>query len=129
MRVEIRPAIAADFLALQGKLPPHRSQCLTAVADGQVIGIGGFIRFPSGEIGASVLMVDHARRFRAAIHRAGILAMQLARREGYPRVYATAQDGLAGAEPWLKRLGFRRTDGLATNGKPLFVWECPPDVE
>jgi hypothetical protein len=138
MRVELRPSTAADFLALIGRLPAYRAHCLTAVipaaprtaldgaaeiADGQVIGIGGFVHLPGGDIGASVLMIDRARAYRAAIHRAGLAAMRLARRAGYRRVYAAAEDGLAGAEAWLLRLGFVRV----APGQNLFVWECAAD--
>lgn len=126
MRVEIRPSVAADFLALQGQLPPHRTNCLTALAGGEVIAIGGFVHFPDGTVWASVLMTDAFRQYPTAVHRAGRLAMQLARRAGYPRVYAYAEPGRPGADAWIERLGFQP---ISVRGETIYQWERAPDHE
>jgi hypothetical protein len=122
MRVTLRPSVKADFDELLGHPPQFRCQCLTAVADGQVIGIGGFVFYPDGSVMASVMMIDQARRYRIAIHRAGLMAMALARRQGFRAVYAMAEDGLAGAEAWLERLGFKAQPQLV-NGRKVFRWQ------
>jgi RimJ/RimL family protein N-acetyltransferase len=104
---------------LIGQPPHYRSQCLTAEVDGKVIGIGGFLFPPGGDVWASVLMIDEARKYRLAIHRAGLMAMELARKRGFRRVYATAQPDNPAAERWLERLGFRAGD---IAGEKVFIW-------
>lgn len=121
MRVRIRPSIASDFTALIGGPPACRCQCLTAEADGKVIGIGGFTFPPGGDVWASVFMIDEARKYRLAIHRAGLTAMALARKRGFRKVYATAQPDNPAAERWLERLGFKAAE---VAGEKVFVWEC-----
>lgn len=119
MRITLRPAVAADFVALAGKMPPYRCQCITALAGETVIGVGGFVFYPNGEVWASVLMAPAARQYPRAIHRAGLAAMRLARERKFAAVYAAAEDGLADGEAWLERLGFVPID---VNGRKVFEW-------
>ena len=119
-RVALRPTVAADFVALQGKPPDFRCRCITAVVDGRVIGIGGLVH-RDGRLWASVLMAPEAKRYPAAIHRAGLAAIALFERLELPRVYALAQPDNAKAEAWLLRLGFRPTRAGAARA---FVWEA-----
>ena len=125
MRVTLRPTVAADIPFITDKPLPARIQGITAEVDGRVLGIGGF-SFRDGAILAFVAMTDEARKYPTAIHRAGLAAMALARREGYPRIVAEAEPGNPAAERWLLRLGFRRTMLM---GKDAFVWERKFDVE
>jgi RimJ/RimL family protein N-acetyltransferase len=120
MRVTLRPSIAADFIALIEKPPAWRCQCITAEADGEIIGVGGFTFPPGGDVWASVFMAVKARKYRVAVHRAGLMAMALARRRGFRRVYATAQPDNPAAERWLERLGFR---AAMVAGEKVFIWE------
>jgi hypothetical protein len=120
LRVTLRPSVPSDFLALIDRPPAWRCQCITAEADGQIIGIGGFTFPAGGDVWASVLMVDRARKYRVAVHRAGLMAMALARKRGFRKVYATAQPGNPAAERWLERLDF--TAGEIA-GEKVFVWE------
>lgn len=124
-RVELRPTVAADFIALQGKPPDFRCQCLTAVVDGRVVGIGGLVR-RSGAAWATVLMAPEAQRYPVAIHRAGLHAVAMFKRLRLPRVFALAQPGNPKAEAWLERLGFRPT---LAGGHRAFVWEAAADAE
>lgn len=119
IRVLFRPSVADDFVALQGSPPIYRSRCTTATVEDRVIGIGGLVYPPDGEIWASVLMADEARQYPAAIHRAGRRAMAEFRRLGVKRVFAEAQPGNPAAERWLLRLGFVAIDVL---GRKAFVW-------
>jgi RimJ/RimL family protein N-acetyltransferase len=115
-RVELRPSVAADFLALQGCPPAWRCQCITALVDGRVIGIGGVVHLPNGTHAASVIMNEEARRYPVAIHRAGRAAIAKFRELGLKRVLAFADADTPASERWLERLGFRRLNGV-------FVWE------
>lgn len=126
MPVTLRPTLPSDFLALIGRPPAYRCQCITAVdSDGTPLGLGGFLFPPGGDVWASVLISPAGRKYPVAIHRAGIAAMALARRQGWPVVYADAQPDNPAAERWLARLGFVQRD---VAGKSVFVWERP-DVE
>lgn len=118
-RVELRPTVAADFLALQGAPPKFRCRCLTAIVDGRVIGIGGLVHNPGGELWASVLMAKEARDYPVAIHRAGLRAIAEFKRLGLKRVLASAEPDNAAAERWLERLGFVRT---TVGALEVFVW-------
>jgi len=125
MRVTLRPTVPADIPFITDKPLPARIQGITAEVDGRVLGIGGF-SFRDGAIVAFVAMTDEARKYPTAIHRAGLAAMALARREGYPRIVAEAEPGNPAAERWLLRLGFKRTMLM---GREAFVWERKFDVE
>jgi len=125
MRVRLRPTVAADLAAVTDQPLPARIQGITAEIDGRVLGIGGF-SFRDGVIVAFVAMNDEARKYPAAIHRAGLMAMAVARRNRLPIVVAEAEPGNPAAERWLMRLGFRRT---VLMGREAFVWERKFDVE
>lgn len=120
MRVTFRPAIAADFVALIGRGPAWRCQCITAELEGRVVAIGGFTFAPNGDVWASMVMADELRGYRAAVHRAGLMGMRLARRRGFRKIFASAQPDNPAAERWLLRFGFRPTEILGTK---VFVWE------
>lgn len=119
MRVELRHSFPEDFIAIQGKPPPYRCRCLTALVEDQVIGIGGLVFYPNGAVVGSVLMTDEAKKYPVAIHRAGVRTMQEARMIGLKEVTAEAQPGNPAAERWLLRLGFKPEN---RDGHALFVW-------
>jgi RimJ/RimL family protein N-acetyltransferase len=121
LRVTLRPSVASDFVALIDRAPAYRCQCLTAEADGKVIGVGGFLFPPGGDVWASVFMLEEAKRYRVAIHRAGLMAMALAKKRGFQRIYATAQPDNPAAERWLERLGFEARE---IAGEKVYVWQC-----
>lgn len=128
MRVLLRPTVAADLPHLRhliGEKLPHRIQAITALADGLVIGIGGFGFRPDGTVIAFVAMTDEARQYPAAIHRAGLMAMAMIRRSGAPLVVAEAQPGNPAAERWLMRLGFEPAE---ISGQRIFIWERKVDA-
>jgi len=125
MRVELRPTIAADLPFCIAESLPYRIQCITALADGKVVGIGGIGWRPDGTVIAFVQMLPEARKYPAAIHRAGLAAMKLIRDSRVPLVVAEAQDDNPAAERWLLRLGFRKT---AMGGQVAFVWERNADA-
>jgi len=118
-RVELRPTVAADFLALQGAPPQFRCRCFTAIVDGRVIGIGGLVHMPNGEIWASVVMAAEAHNYPVAIHRAGLLAIERFKALGLKRVLASAEPDNPAAERWLQRLGFA---AIEIGRHRVFVW-------
>ena len=120
-RVVFRPSVAADFLILVVQPPLYRCRCITAVVDGKPIGLGGVLYPPGGDVWASVLISEEARRYPVAIHRAGIEAVAMFKRLGLKRVYAQAEGANARARAWLDRLGFASAE-LA--GGEIFVWNC-----
>lgn len=119
MRVVLRPTVAADLPLCIGEPLPHRIRAITAVAGDRVIGIGGIGYRPDGSVIAFVQMDDEARKYPAAIHRAGVMAMAMIRDTGVPLVVAEAQPGNPAAERWLLRLGFKPTE---ISGHKAFVW-------
>lgn len=120
MRVTLRPTVAADLPHLIAQPLPHRIQAITAVAGDQVVGIGGIGFRPDGTVIAFVAMSDEAKRYPVAIHRAGLMAMDMIRRARVPVVVAEAQPGNPAAARWLERLGFKACE-LA--GERVYVWQ------
>jgi hypothetical protein len=119
-RVTLRPTVAADLPHLIGVALPHRIKAISAEVEGRIVGIGGIAYRPDGTVIAFVQMSDEARKYPVAIHRAGLMAMKMIRDSRVPMVLAESQDGVAAAEPWLKRLGFRPVD---IDGVRAFVWK------
>lgn len=120
MRVTLRPTIAEDLPHVIGEDLPHRIRAITALAGDQVLGVGGIGYRPDGTVIAFVAMLDEARKYPVAIHRAGLLAMEMIRGSGVPLVVAEAQANNPAAEPWLLRLGFKPRE---ISGQRAFVWE------
>jgi hypothetical protein len=119
VRVELRPSVPSDFVALNGTLPPLRVRSLTAVLGSEVLGVGALVMLPDGSVWASTVMREDARRFSFAIHRAGVALMRFAREAGYPRVYACANPAIAGRVRWLEALGFRQIDRQLSSARAL----------
>ena len=119
MRVTLRPTIAADLPFCIAESLPYRIQCITALAGGKVIGIGGLGYRPDGTVIAFAQITDEMRNYPQAIHRAGIAGMKLIRDSRVPTVLAEAQEDNPAAERWLLRLGFRET---LIDGRRGFVW-------
>lgn len=118
MRVTLRPTYAEDIASIIGGPPGSRVKCITALADGKIVGIGGLVYPPDGTVWASALILDEARRYKAAIYRTGREVLELAKRSGHRRVYAKAEANRPGAAAFLARLGFvqiGRTD--------VWVWQ------
>ncbi len=119
MRVELRPSAPDDFVALLGRSQQFRARAITATADGVVLGIGGLVYLPNGEVWASVMMREAARRYPHAVHRAGRMAMAMIRSSGVKRVFARAEDHPR-AVRWLERLGFT----AVPDSDRVFVWRA-----
>lgn len=119
MRIELRPTVPADLPCVIGEPLPHRIKALTALAGDKVVGIGGIGFRPDGTVIAFVHMNEEAKRYPAAIHRAGLAAMDMIRASRVPLVVAEAQPGNPAAIRWLKRLGFAP---MTIKGEQVFVW-------
>lgn len=120
LRVTLRPTIASDFAHFLEVPLPNRVMAITAELEGRIIGIGGFRFTPDGVVAAFVLMKEEARRYRVAIHRAGLRAMAQARAAGIRRIVALAEETRPEAAPWLARLGFRPVEH---QGETVWLWE------
>lgn len=124
MRVTLRPTIAADLPFCIGEPLPHRIQAITALLGDRVIGIGGIGFRANGVVVAFVQMADEAKKYPTAIHRAGLMAMDMIRASRLPLVVAEAQPNNPAAERWLERLGFELT---VVAGARAFVWKRESD--
>lgn len=122
MRVAIEPATAADFERLTGGRPVTRARALAAKLGDEVIGLGGFLYMPDGTVWASMLVTPAGRKFPAALLRAGVAAMRLARRIGLREVFASPDANEPAAERFLERLGFTRHGVFA--GVIVFRWRA-----
>ncbi|HXI76103.1 MAG TPA: hypothetical protein VNH21_03150 [Steroidobacteraceae bacterium] len=120
MRVTFRPTIPADIPFLTNRPLPSRIQAITAEIEGRIIGLGGFAFQPDGTVIAFAEISDEARKYPVAIHRAGLMAMDLIARSRRQFVVAEAQPGNPAAERWLLRLGFTPTEIM---GRKAYVWE------
>lgn len=118
-RVTLRDATLSDFEAICGGPPDWRCRAFTAELDGNPIGIGGFANLPDGTWAAFVHVTEGARRFKVAMHKAGLRAMEEAKRMKLRRVVALAEPGVEPAARWLERLGFRP---IVINQDTVWVW-------
>lgn len=118
MRVSFRPSIASDWTTLMNTALPCRIKAITAIGpDGEPIGIGGIGWRPDGKVVAFAQISEAGRKYPAAIHRAGVLAMRMIAQSGVTSVIAEAQENNPAAERWLLRLGF------VPQGE-AYVWEA-----
>lgn len=108
MDYEIRPSRSGDYEAITGEPIPFRSTALTALVDGEIVGMGGVAHLPNGAFGAFAEITDAARQYPVLMHRTGLQAMKRARLLGYRRLVALKGPGIDRAEAWLVRLGFER---------------------
>src|SRR5262245_9465721 len=125
MRVTLRPTVAADLPHCIGESLPFRIKCITGLVGDRVIGLGGLGFKPDGTVIAFAQLLPEARGYPAAIHRGGLMVMDMIRASRAPLVIAEAQPGLAPAERWLLRLGFEPAE---ISGQRAFVWRRPVDA-
>lgn len=118
--VVLRPATLSDFQAMLGEPLPYRVRAFAVEHDGKLLGVGGLAYLPNGSIGAFVHVVEGARRYRLALHKAGLRTMQEAKRLGIHRVVAMAEPGVEPACRWLERLGFRP---MTVDGEQVYAWQ------
>ena len=118
-RVSFRPTVAADLPYMIDKPLPHRIRAITAVLDGEVIGIGGLGYRPDSTTIAFAEISDTLRKYPLAVHRAGRMGMALIKASGVPLVISEAQPNNPAAERWLKHFGFEPTELC---GRKAFVW-------
>jgi RimJ/RimL family protein N-acetyltransferase len=118
----VRPATRADIDSLIDEKLPYRVRAY-AVEDheGKLLGVGGFAYQPNDTIAAFVLKAPGAEKYKIALHRAGLMAMQDAKRLGYRRIVALAEKTNPAAERWLARLGFKQ---VMVEGQTAWVWEA-----
>ncbi len=100
----LRPAAAADVLAIHGKLPDCTMRAYVAVIDGQPLAIGGVYYAEAGTF-AFCQITDAMRARRKSIMRAARLVMGIVRQFPGP-IYALCSRQEETAAAFLKRLGF-----------------------
>lgn len=116
----LRYATAEDFEQFVETPLMCRVRAFAAVVDDdRVIGVGGLAFLPDGTTAAFVHATDEARNHRFAAHKAGLRAMEEAKRLGIRRIVATASPEVEAAERWLLRLGFREAE---VDGAKVFIW-------
>jgi hypothetical protein len=133
-KITLRPAIPADLPYVIGEPLPWRIRAITALADDRIIGMGGVAFPPDGPAIAFVQFAPapggsdgpEARRYPVALHRAGLMAMEMIRTSGVEQVIATADASNATAVRWLKRLGFTPSERQPIAGRILFTWTSEP---
>lgn len=86
-----------------------------------MLGIGGFAYQPNDTIAAFVLKKPGAEKYAVSLHRAGLMAMREAKRLGYRRIVALAEQTNEAAERWLERLGFKQ---VMVGTEKAWVWEA-----
>jgi RimJ/RimL family protein N-acetyltransferase len=100
---------------------PWRVRAWAVELDGELLGIGGFAYQPNDTIAAFVMKKPGAEKYAVSLHRAGLMAMQEARRLGYRRIVALAEKTNDAAERWLARLGFKE---VMVDEEKAWVWEA-----
>lgn len=115
----LRLATADDFRAMLDEPLPYRCRAFAVEDDGKLLGIGGLAFLPDGTVGAFVHMVEGARRYRIALHKAGLACMAEAKRLGIRRVVALADPSVEPACRWLERLGF---GPMVIDGQKVYAW-------
>lgn len=118
-KVELRPATSSDIAVLVAEPLPYRVRAFAAERDGELLGLGGLAFLPTGTVAAFVLLAEGARRYKIALHKAGLRTMQEARRLGIRRVVAMAEPGVEPAPRWLERLGFHP---MTIDGEQVYAW-------
>ncbi len=119
MGATIRPATRADIDALIDEELPYRVRAWAVENNGELLGVGGFAFQPKDVIAAFVLKTPGADKFPLALHRAGLMAMREAKRLGYRRIVAMAEQHNEAAERWLERLGFKP---VIVDNTTAWVW-------
>lgn len=118
MSVTIRPATAADFIALRGKAPPVRVRAWSGEADGRLVAIWGVAWGLHGDAAPTAFLegAADARRDPVAMHRAALRMLEDLRAAGL-RTIALAVSDHPKAKTWAWRLGFRPVDD-----SELWLW-------
>jgi hypothetical protein len=124
--VALRPTRSGDLAAVIGEPLPYRIKAITALAGDKVLGIGGLAFPPKGPVMAFVQQNPEAKRYKVSFHRAGLMAMKMAREMKLPRVVATTDADYEAGVRWLRRLGFKEAPAQCQDmdGKRIFVWTC-----
>jgi RimJ/RimL family protein N-acetyltransferase len=120
--VRLRPATREDIEGLIHKPLPWRIRAWAIDRGGEVLGVGGFAYQPNNVIAAFLVKKPGIEKYPVTLHRGGMLAMREARRAGYRRIVATADETTEAAERWLQRFGFEQ---VTIDDKQVWVWEAP----
>lgn len=120
-KIVIRPATRADIDAMIDEKLPWRVRAWAVEKGDELLGIGGFAYQPNDTIAAFVLKKPGAEKYAVSLHRAGLMAMREAKRLGYRRIVALAEQTNEAAERWLIRLGFKL---VMVDREKAWVWEA-----
>jgi N-acetylglutamate synthase-like GNAT family acetyltransferase len=118
--VEFRPTTADDLPHLTDQPLPFRIKAVTALIDGRVVGVGGIGFMPDGVVAATVLMTDEMRAHKFALHRMAKKFLADVAASGIRELVTLADQDIAGAENWLRHLGFRP---IERNGVEIWQWQ------
>lgn len=121
-RVEIRPTIAADLPHLTSDPLPFRIKAITGLIDGRIVGVAGIGFMPNGTVVALAQLTDELRGHKFALHRAAKAFLSEVKASGIHELVTMADADIAGAENWLRHLGFER---IERNGETIYRWRTP----
>lgn len=119
-RVILRPTRAEDFAQITGDALPFRVWAITGEIGNRVIGIGGLGYIPGGPVAMFAALRPEARRYKIALHKAGLRVLAMARQAGIRRAVAMADCDIEAASRWLLRLGFKP---IKTEGEVVYIWQ------
>jgi GNAT superfamily N-acetyltransferase len=107
VKVEIVPAVPADFQDVFETAPKIRTRSVTAKIAGRVVGVGGVGYVKDGSVVAFAFITDELRKNKIALHKAGLKVIADAKRDGIKRLIAQASADVPAAVRWLERYGFK----------------------
>lgn len=107
MRVTLRPTVPEDLPHCIVEPLPYRIKAITALIGDEIVGFGGIGYRPDGIVIGFAQFTPEFRKYPVAVHRAGLMMMDIIRRSGVTKVIAEAQANNPAAERWLLRLGFQ----------------------
>lgn len=121
VKVIIRPAKAADILALYGNYPKHNMKAYAAELDGKVIAVSGVNYFPDQLVAFSKILPEY-QHMKFALAKGTLKVLDLLKRIDAP-VYAIADKDIKGSADFLMRCGFEYV--ARTPEGEVYVWQKP----
>lgn len=109
--IAVRPATEVDISAyFKGNQPEGmrnaRLLAYVAVKRGEVLGVGGIIYMPNGDVMAFFDLNDEGRKHAVTVHRAALRVLSTWQLRGHKSLLIRLDRSIPRAEAWARRLGF-----------------------